>query len=109
MALLEVCLVNDLPIIGYVSAVLRKPDAIVWLRTPNQKKTVATIESALSGQIGATFEIREIQENDIPEFINHCNKILKDYPEHETVLNVSGGSRCMPFWQQKFLKRPARK
>ncbi len=93
MALLEVCLVNDLPIIGYVSAVLRKPDAIVWLRTPNQKKTVATIESALSGQIGATFEIREIQENDIPEFINQCNKILKDYPEHETVLNVSGGSR----------------
>jgi len=93
MAVLEVCLVNDLPMIGYVSAILKKPDAIVWLRTPGQKQLVATIESSLSGQLNASFESREIHANDIPEFVEQCQKILKDYPEHETILNATGGSR----------------
>jgi len=93
MATLEVCLVNDLPIIGYLSAILKKPDAIVWLRTPNQKKVVSAIETSLSGQIGASFESREIHEGDIPEFIAQCENVLKDYPEHDTVLNITGGSR----------------
>ncbi|HRU92478.1 MAG TPA: DUF1887 family CARF protein [Candidatus Marinimicrobia bacterium] len=93
MALLEVCLVNDLPIIGYLSAILKKPDAIVWLRTPNQKKVVSLIETSLSGQISPTFESREVNPNDVTEFIEQCQKVLRDYPEHDTVLNISGGSR----------------
>ena len=93
MALLEVCLVSELPIINYLSAILKKPEAIVWLRTPGQKKIVSTVESSLNGQIGTSFESREVHESDIPEFIGQCEKVLKDYPEHETVLNITGGSR----------------
>ncbi|MCK9484730.1 MAG: DUF1887 family CARF protein [Candidatus Marinimicrobia bacterium] len=104
MAQLEVCLVNDLPMIGYLSAILKKPDAIVWLRTPNQKQVVSTIESSLSGQLSASFESREIHQNDIPEFIEQCEKILKDYPEHKTVLNISGGSRLHAFLAAEIFK-----
>ncbi|MFH1213238.1 MAG: DUF1887 family CARF protein [Candidatus Neomarinimicrobiota bacterium] len=93
MALLEVCLVNELPILGYLSAILKKPNAIVWLRPPYQKRVVTAIESALKGQITATFESRDIHDDDIPDFINQCEKVIKDYPEHEIVMNVTGGSR----------------
>jgi len=37
MALLEVCLLDDSPINGYLGLVFKKTDAVVWLHTPNQR------------------------------------------------------------------------
>jgi hypothetical protein len=90
MPLLEVCLMDDSPLTGYLGAILRKPEAIVWLRTGLQKQVVSRIESELSGKINATYESREIQP-EIEDFIEQCKQIIKDYPEHDIVLNTSGG------------------
>jgi len=91
MPLLEVCLVDNSPIKGYLGAVLKKPDVIVWLRTSNQRKVVSQIESAISGQLSTSFESREIIKDGIDEFVQQCEQIIKDYPEHDILLDVSGG------------------
>jgi len=92
MPLLEVCLVDDSPLTAYLGAILRKPDDIVWLHTGAQRHVVSQIEKALSGQLSTSFESREIKP-EIEDFIDQCKKIIKDYPDHEIVLNLSGGNR----------------
>ena len=109
MPLLEVCLVDDKPMTGYLSAVLKKPDAIVWLRTPAQKQVVSMIESALSNQMTVSFESREIRPIDLEGFHQQCEKILKDYPEHEVQLNVSGGTRLQALIASEIFKAAGKK
>jgi len=92
MALLEVCLVDDAPLSAYLGVVLRKPDAVVWLRRNDQKKIVKNLETTLAGQLSATYESREIK-SDIDEFIDQCHQIIKDYPDHDILLNAAGGDR----------------
>lgn len=92
MALLEVCFVDDTPLAAYLGVILRKPDSVVWLRRHNQKKIVNQLESTLMGQLSASYESREIK-NDPDEFTKQCQLIIRDYPEHEIILNATGGDR----------------
>ena len=95
MPLLEVCLVDDSPLTAYLGAILKKPDAVVWLRTGAQRRVAKQIEAALTGQLAASFESREIKP-EVEDFIEQCNQIIKDYPDHNIVLNSTGGDRlCM--------------
>lgn len=93
MALLEVCLLDDSPINGYLGLVLKKPDAVVWLRTPNQRKVAQQIETSLASVMTPMYENREIVSYNIEEFIKICEGILRDYPEHDILLNITGGTR----------------
>ncbi len=92
MALLEVCLVDESPLSAYLGVVLRKPDAVVWLRRNDQKKLVNYLETTLAGQLSALYESREIK-SDPDEFIDQCHQIIKDYPDHDILLNTTGGDR----------------
>ncbi|MDD5764710.1 MAG: DUF1887 family CARF protein [Candidatus Marinimicrobia bacterium] len=93
MPLLEVCLLDDSPINGFLGLVLKKPDAVVWLRTPRQKNIAKQIETAVATYTTPTFETREILSDDVDSFIKLCQGIFNDYPEHEILLNVTGGDR----------------
>ncbi len=90
MPLLEVCLVDNSPLPAYLGAILRKPDAIVWLKKGSQKNVISQLESTLSGQLSATYERREINP-EIEDFIEQCQQIIKDYPEHDIIFNSTGG------------------
>ena len=93
MPLLEVCLLDDSPINGFLGLVLKKPDAVVWLRTPHQKTIAQQIEAAVATYMAPMFETREILSDDVNSFVKICQAILRDYPEHEILLNVTGGDR----------------
>jgi len=93
MPLLEVCIVNDSPVANYIGNLLKKPDAVVWIKMPEQKNKISNLESVLSAQIKAEFETREVQPGDIHDFIKVCEQIIKDYPQYDIILNASGGDR----------------
>ena len=105
MPLLEVCLVGKTPMMNYLGSILKKPDAIVWLRQRNQKNFVSHIESALSGQIPVSFESRELSEDSADELNLKCEEIIKDYPEHDIILNASGGTRLQSLVAAEVFKR----
>lgn len=105
MALLQVCLVDELPIVGYLSAILKKPDAIVWLRTPEQKRVVELIQDALKSRLATTFESREVPRSDIEALSKQCEAILRDYPQYDVVLNVSGGTRLQALLTAEIFKK----
>jgi len=93
MPLLEVCLLDDSPINGFLGLVLKKPDAVVWLRTPRQKAIAQQIETAIATYMTPMFETREILGDDVDSFVKLCQGVLRDYPEHDILLNVTGGDR----------------
>ncbi|GEM_PF-424676 len=105
MALLEVCLVNDVPMVGYLSAILKKPDAIVWLRSSYQKRVVELVETAVSSRLATTFESREVNPSDLETFMRQCEGILRDYPEHDILLNVTGGTRLQALMAAAIFKK----
>ena len=92
MALLEVCFADTVPLSAYLGVVLKKPDAVLWLRKRDQRKIVQDLESTISGQLSVNFESRDIK-TDIDEFKEQCRQIIKDYPEHDILLNCTGGER----------------
>ncbi|MBN2601849.1 MAG: DUF1887 family protein [Candidatus Marinimicrobia bacterium] len=92
MALLEVCLVDESPLSAYLGAVLRKPDAVLWLRRNDQKNVVNHLETTLAGQLSASYENREIK-SDVDEFSEQCRQIIKDYPDHDILFNATCGDR----------------
>lgn len=105
MALLQVCLVDELPIVGYLSAILKKPDAIVWLRSADQKRVVELVEEALKNRLATTYESREVNPNDLEGFIKQCENVLRDYPQYEVILNVSGGTRLQALVATEIFKK----
>lgn len=105
MPLVEVCIVGDSPMTGYLGSILKKPDIVVWLATKKQKKIVSQIESALTGQISVDFESRDISEEGVEGFIQQCEKVIKDYPEHDVILNASGGTRLQSLIATEVFKR----
>ena len=105
MPQLVVSLVAESPITSYLAGVLKKPEAMVWLRNPRQKQVVNQIEAALQTQISPFFESRIGQDDDIEEFRERCQQILKDYPEHEILLNVTGGTRMQALLASEIFKQ----
>ena len=93
MPLLEVCLIDGNPISNYIGNILKKPDAIVWLRTVRQKHVSSNIESVLSTQMKVECENREVNQGDIQSFVKVCEDIIRDYPQYDIALNASGGTR----------------
>jgi len=104
MALLEICLVDDSPLSAYLGVVLRKPDAVVWLRRNDQKKVVDHLETTLAGQLSASYESREIK-SDLDEFSEQCHKIIEDYPDHDILMNTTGGDRLRMLLAASILKK----
>ena len=92
MALLEVCFVDSTPLSTYLGVILKKPDSVVWLRRNKQRKTVHDLETTISGQQSLSFESRDIR-NDVGEFTEQCRQIIRDYPEHDILLNTTNGDR----------------
>jgi len=104
MPLLEVCLVSDYPLIDYLGCNLKKPDAVVWLYNHTHKSMIAPIEKKLESQNNIQFEKRETKSDDIQAFLSDCEQIIKDYPEHDILLNVSGGTRLQALLATKVFR-----
>ena len=94
MPLLQVCLLSDNPFLDYLGCIVKKYDAIVWLYTVNQKKMITPIEKKLSQENSIFFEKRDVSKNDLYQFGESCKQVIKDYPDHEIILNVTGGTRA---------------
>lgn len=94
MPLLVVSVVGDLPLAGYLGGLLKKPDDILWLRGSHQRDIVSRIEAVLAAQMSVNFQSRTIA-NEIEDFMEQCNQIIRDYPDHEIIFNTSGGSRLL--------------
>jgi hypothetical protein len=105
MPLLEVCLVGDTPMSGYLGIMIKKPDSVVWFRNGKQRNIVMQIESAIKDRISSSFETRIVDDHNIEEFIQQCNQVIKDYPEHDILLNVSGGTRLQALLATEVFKQ----
>jgi len=104
MPLLEVCLVGELPLMSYLGSMLKKPDAIVWLRAPYQKQMISHVEAVLASQISTMFESREIIPGEITDFVSRCEGIIRDYPNYDILVNVTGGSRLQALLAMQIFK-----
>jgi hypothetical protein len=104
MPLLQVCLLGDHPLTSYLGCILKKPDAVVWLRTSSQRQMVTKIENVITTQLSPLFESREIIGHDVEAFRLQCEDILKDYPKHDIIMNVTGGTRLQALLAAEIFK-----
>ncbi len=93
MEILEICLENKSPIPGYIGNFIHKPNKIVWLSGSRYLPVIEQVNKTISQHFSPEIEIRKYQQDDIPDFINACEKIIKDFPDHEIIMNVTGGEK----------------
>ncbi len=93
MALLEICLADQNPVVNYLSYNLFKPDIIIWLIPENFTFHLNKIQEKIGSEKNTEFISKNIPENDLPGIINICKKITDEYSDHEIQLNITGGKK----------------
>lgn len=93
MALLEICLADQNPVVNYLSYNLFKPDVIIWLIPENYEFHLDKIKEKMPEDHASEFISKNIPENDLPGIINICQKIKDEYENYEIQLNITGGKK----------------
>jgi hypothetical protein len=109
MALLEICLADQNPVVNYLSYNLFKPDLIIWLIPENIDYHLEKIQEKMLPDQETRFLTKNIPENDLPGIINICKKIKEEYDDCEIQLNLTGGKKVQSLIIANFFRDYAKK
>ena len=109
MAILEISLADQNPVVNYLSYNLSEPDVLIWLIPETYQYHLTDIQHKVDPETHTLFITKNIPENDLPGIINICQKIKEEYPDHEIQINVTGGKKVQALIITNFFKDIAKK
>lgn len=109
MALLEICLTDQNPVVNYLSYNLFKPDVIIWLIPENFDFHLDKLKEKLPEEEKTEFILKNIPENDLPGIMNICSKIKEEYADYDIQLNITGGKKVQSLIIANFFRDIATK
>lgn len=109
MAVLEISLADQNPVVNYLSYNLSEPDVLIWLIPENYDYHLGKIQEKVDPDSKTVFITKNIPENDLPGIINICHKISEEYADHEIQINVTGGKKVQALIITNFFFGAAKK
>ncbi len=109
MAVLEISLADENPVVNYLAYNLSEPDILIWLIPGNDSYHLNKIQGKVDPERETKFLTKNIPENDLPGIINICKKIQAEYENYEIQINVTGGKKVQTLIITNFFREIAKK